>query len=123
MEEKQTKNFTRSNWFAVVITWTGLITWAILTFYFNTNTSVSAHETKLNNHEIKIEQIDNTVQTKASKEDLEKLKQEKDQQIKVLTETKVDKDYLMQVDKKMDLIISLVRDANTKIDNHINRDK
>ena len=123
MEEKQTKNFTRSNWFAVVITWIGLATWTILTFYFNTNSSVSAHETKLNSHEIKIEQIDNTVQTKASKEDLEKLKQEKDQQIKVLTETKVDKDYLMQVDKKIDLLIFLVRDANTKIDNHINRDK
>jgi uncharacterized membrane protein YhiD involved in acid resistance len=123
MEEKQTKNFTRSNWFAVIITWTGLITWAILTFYFNTNTSVSAHETKLNSHEEKIEQIDKNVQTKASKEDLEKLKQEKDQQIKVLTDTKVDKDYLMQVDKKMDLIISLVRDANTKIDNHINKDR
>ncbi|MFA5152602.1 MAG: hypothetical protein WC554_08600 [Clostridia bacterium] len=123
MEEKQTKNFTRSNWFAVVITWIGVVVIGGISFYYNTNSSVSAHESKLNNHEIKIEQIDKDVQAKASIEYVDKIKQEKDQQIKFLTDTKVDKDYLIQVDKKMDLIISLVRDANSKIDNHINKDK
>jgi hypothetical protein len=115
--------FIRTNWFTTVLSWVAAIVVLATTFYFNTNNSVASHEKKLTKHDNDIERIDNEVQTKASIEYVDKMRVEREGQIKSLQDSKADKDLVNAIDKKFDIIIKLISDNNAKLDDHIKNSK
>ena len=114
------KSFIRTNWFTTVLSWIAALVVIGTGFYYNTNYSVASHEKKLTLHDSQIEQLDKEVQTKVSFEYVDKMRVEREQQIKSLQDTKADKEMVEQLDKKIDLIITMLRDNSRKLDDHIN---
>jgi len=114
------KTFIRTNWFTTVLSWAAALVVIGTGFYYNTNYSVAAHEKKLILHDNEIERIDKEVQTKASFDYVDKMRVEREQQIKSLQDTKADKEMVEALDKKIDLIITMLRDNSRKLDDHIN---
>ena len=114
------KTFYKANWFTTVLSWIAALVVIGTGFYYNTNYSVASHEKKLTLHDNQIEQLDKEVQTKVSFEYVDKMRVEREQQIKSLQDTKADKEMVEQLDKKIDLIITMLRDNSRKLDDHIN---
>lgn len=117
------RTFLRANWFTTVLSWIAALVVIGTGFYYNTNYSVASHEKKLTLHDSEIERIDKEVQTKASFEYVDKMRVEREQQIKALQDTKADKEMVDQIDKKIDLIITMLRDNSRKLDDHISSEK
>lgn len=123
MTERQTKNVLRSNWTTTILSWAAALVVLATTFYFNTNNNVSGLQTVTGKQQVEIEKLKIELATKATAEYVEKMRVEREGQIQTLLDQKVDKDYLLLVDKKIELIITMLRDNSVTLNTHINKEK
>lgn len=123
MTERQTKNILRANWTTTILSWIAAFVVLFTTFYFNTNNDVLALKTQTREQKVEIEKLKVGIDTKATAAYVEQMRIERERQIQILLDQKVDKDYLLQIDKKIELIIAILRDNTTTLNNHINKEK
>jgi len=121
MTERQSKNILRANWFTTILTWAGAAVVLFTSFYFNTNNSVAAHETKLKTHDVKIEKLEGDVTKKADMSYVDQMRTERESQIKLLQSEKADKDDMLLINQQFNQIMTMLRDVNQKFDRHIDK--